>query len=256
MIKESDISLAVITRNAAKELPAMLDSVNGLCREIIVVDDCSTDSTAETARKYGAKIYVRHDRDLGRQRFFSLERAKGPWILILDSDEQLSKKLRNEIIQLVRSKKIDQYDGYFIRFQTHLFGKPLRYGGEAYKKLILFKKSKATIEPAFVHEKFLVRGKISALKNTALHYSYTSLGQIYAKFTDYALREAEQKYKRHENSSMKKIFLYPPHLFWARYINVKGYKDGLPRILLDLGFAYMEALTYILLFQKNIRHEK
>jgi hypothetical protein len=36
-------------------------------------------------------------------------------------------------------------------------------------------------------------------------------------------------------------------MFWARFIKDKGYKDGFFRIPLDLGFAYMEFLTYVLM---------
>jgi len=38
--------------------------------------------------------------------------------------------------------------------------------------------------------------------------------------------------------------MYPAHMFWARFIKDKGYKDGFFRIPLDLGFACMEFITY------------
>ena len=41
--------------------------------------------------------------------------------------------------------------------------------------------------------------------------------------------------------------MYPTHMFWSRFIKDKGYKDGYFRIPLDLGFAYMEFITYITL---------
>jgi hypothetical protein len=37
------------------------------------------------------------------------------------------------------------------------------------------------------------------------------------------------------------------------FIKDKGYKDGLFRIPLDFGFAYMEFLTYLILFIMTIR---
>jgi hypothetical protein len=40
-------------------------------------------------------------------------------------------------------------------------------------------------------------------------------------------------------------------MFYARFIKDKGYKDGLFRIPLDLAFAYMEFLTYVLLAFKT-----
>ena len=68
---------------------------------------------------------------------------------------------------------------------------------------------------------------------------------MYKKFTDYAIREAKQRRLNGESTSLKKIVMYPPHMFWARFIKDEGYRDGLFRIPLDLGFAYMEFLTYM-----------
>ena len=70
---------------------------------------------------------------------------------------------------------------------------------------------------------------------------------MYGKFTDYALREAKIKKEKGERTSLRKIFFHPAHMFWARFVEDEGYKDGLFRIPLDLGFAYMEFLTYITL---------
>ena len=75
---------------------------------------------------------------------------------------------------------------------------------------------------------------------------------MYKKFTAYAFWEAKDKFKSGERSSLKKLILYPVHMFWARFIKDKGYKDGYFRIPLDLGFAYMEFLTYASLAIKNI----
>ena len=74
---------------------------------------------------------------------------------------------------------------------------------------------------------------------------------MFNKFTDYAKRDVQTKINNREKSSLKKIILYPLHMFWARFFKDKGYKDGLFRIPLDLGFAYMEFLTYFLLLFKR-----
>lgn len=70
---------------------------------------------------------------------------------------------------------------------------------------------------------------------------------MFKKFTDYGVRMAKEKYSANEKSSFRKIFIYPAHMFWARFIKDEGHLDGLFRIPLDLGFAYMEFVTYIFL---------
>lgn len=238
----------MITKNAQETVQMSLESVVGLANEIIIVDDYSTDKTVEIAKKYGAKVYLHHEEDLGKQKAFGISKIKGEWVLVLDADEKVSKELRREITEILRSAQSDEQSAYYISFRNHFLGRPLKYGGENYKMLRLFKKEAAFINPALVHEKFEAKnGKVGYLKNKIYHYSYRSLWQMYKKFTDYAVREAKQKIRSGEKTSLKKIFLYPPHLFWARFIKDKGYKDGLSRIPLDLGFAYMEFLTYFLL---------
>ncbi len=257
---KTNLSVLMITKNAEELLEKSLQSVQGLANEIIVVDDYSHDKTVKIAKKYGAKVYLHHEPDFGKQKRFAVEKASSDWILVIDADEQLSEGLKKEIAKLHNTPEVLK-DGYYIPFQNHFLGHPLHYGGENYKKLLLFKRNKAIIKPALVHEHFeLKKGKVGYLKNKIYHYSYRSLWQMYKKFSDYALREAKQKAQKGEKSSLKKIFLYPLHLFWARFVEDKGYKDGLFRLPLDLGFAYMEFLTYFLLLfktrQRNFSNSK
>jgi glycosyltransferase involved in cell wall biosynthesis len=243
---KNKLSLLMITKNGQELIEKSLTSVIGLVDEIAIIDNYSSDRTVTIAKKFGARIYFNREENLGKQRRFGLDKVSNDWVLVLDSDEIVSEKLAKEIkLKIVYSENY----GYYIPFQNHFLGRPLRYGGENYKKLILFRKKSVKIHPSMVHEKFeLKQGRAGYLKNKIYHYSYRSLWQMFRKFSDYAIREAKQKSKDGEKSSFKKIFLYPPHLFWARFIKDKGYKDGIFRIPLDLGFAYMEFLTYFLLF--------
>lgn len=240
------LSVLIITKNADELLRKCLNSVKNLADEIVVVDDYSKDKTIEIAKEFKAKIYKNHEKDLGKQRAYELSKVSREWVLVLDSDEIVSIQLKEEIVQLLNCSIAKP--GFHIPFQNHFLGRQVNYGGENYKMLRLFRKDSVTIEPALVHESFkLKKGKAGELKNKIIHYSYRSLFQIFTKFTEYAIREAKQKAIKGEKTSLQKIFLYPLHMFWARFIKDKGYKDGMFRIPLDLGFTYMEWLTYMLL---------
>jgi glycosyltransferase involved in cell wall biosynthesis len=58
-------------------------------REVIVVDDCSTDRTAEIAERAGARV-IRHERNrgAGAARNTAVAAASQPWIAPLDSDDR------------------------------------------------------------------------------------------------------------------------------------------------------------------------
>lgn len=250
---KSKLSLLIITKNAQVLIEKTLESVKGLVDEIIVVDDYSGDKTVEIAKKYGAKVFLHHGEDLGKQKRYGLKKVTGEWVLMLDSDETVSKELYKEIAKLLNGHMAKR-NGYMIPFQNHFLGRPVNYGGEDYKMLRLLRKEAVLIKPSLVHEKFeLKSGKAGELKGKIYHYSYRTLTQMFSKFTDYALREARQKARKGEKTSLRKIFLYPLHMFWARFIKDKGYKDELFRIPLDLGFAYMEFLTYLFLLIQELR---
>ncbi len=258
------LSILMITKNAAETLEKSLASVKKIADEIIIVDSKSTDRTVEIAKNYLAKVYVKEFSDIGKQRIFGLSKASGKWVLILDCDEIVSEKLAKEIKKKIVPPKRDpakggknkklKINGYYISYQNFFLNKPLQYGGEDYKMLRFFRRVKLSIKPSLVHNRIEVKDqKVGYLKGKIFHHSYRSIIQIFVKFTDYGIRMAKEKYLEGEQSSLKKIFLYPAHMFWARFIEAKGFEDGLFRIPLDLGFAYMEFVTYITLFILNIK---
>ncbi len=248
-----DLSVVIITYNSADTLSKCLDSVKNLAREIVIIDGFSIDNTAKIAEKYNCKLHFTSEKDLGKKRKIGLNLATQPWILALDSDEMLSGELINEIGTLNPTA-----EGYIIPFSNHYLGRPVRYGGENYKMLRLFKRSAVFIRPALVHEHFEIEGKIGQLDNVIIHHSYRSLYQMYSKFTKYAIREYEAKLNAGERSSLRKVLLNPLHMIHARFIEAQGYRDGIWRLPLDIGFGYMEFLTYLLLMVYKIsqRSEK
>lgn len=265
---KTKLSLNIITKNAGKTLEKTLFSVQGLVDEIILVDENSSDETVNIAKKFKAKIFAYSSGHLGKQREYALSKTTGNWVLVLDSDEIISNDLKSEILSLKKSNfqfpiskqfsnikyPISKIYGCNIPFQTHFLGKPLHYGGENYSKIILFRRDKVKVLSLHLHEKYEVtEGKVRKLKNPVYHYSYESIVDLYKKFTDYAIRAAKQKKLDGEKTSLEKIFIYPVHMFWARFVIDKGYKDGLFRLPLDIAFGYMEWLTYLILLILNFK---
>lgn len=251
MMKDG-LSLVMITKNSSDTLEKSLNSALGLTSEIVIDDDHSTDQTRLIAGRFGAIIIKNTNLSLGKRRQRLLAKATFKWILALDPDETISPGLKKEIKRIVGNKK--SADGYEVYFQNHYLGKEISHGGENYKLIRLFKKGRGEATLSDIHETYILKsGKTGVLKNKILHYSYRSFFQVLSKFTVYSLLSAKQKARQHEKTSLKKIFVYPAHMFYSRYIADGGYKDGLFRLPLDLGFAYMEFLTYLLLlfYQRN-----
>ncbi len=88
---KGSVSLCMIARNEAKYLAKCLRSIKPVVDEMIVVDTGSSDATRDVAEVFGAKVFdYQWDEDFSRARNYSLSKARGDWIFILDADEVIS----------------------------------------------------------------------------------------------------------------------------------------------------------------------
>ena len=84
------LSLCMIVRDEAEDLPACLACVRPLVDEMVVVDTGSTDDTVSIARQYGANIHhFPWIDDFSAARNESIQYANGRYILWLDADDRI-----------------------------------------------------------------------------------------------------------------------------------------------------------------------
>ncbi|MCX8051053.1 MAG: glycosyltransferase [Chlorobi bacterium] len=84
------LSVCIIARNEEQRIERCLASVATIAAQIVVVDTGSTDATIERARRAGAEVFsIPWEDDFAAARNASLDRARQPWILVLDADERL-----------------------------------------------------------------------------------------------------------------------------------------------------------------------
>ena len=112
------LSIIIPAFNEARLIERSLQSVaasiaanqkSGFTSEIIVVDNNSTDNTAELARQAGAQVVFEPINQIGRARNAGAAHATGDWLLFLDADSLLSPGLLADILRLINSGK---YVGY------------------------------------------------------------------------------------------------------------------------------------------------
>jgi glycosyltransferase involved in cell wall biosynthesis len=91
------------------------------------------------------------------------EYATHPWVLFMDSDEEVSPALRDEILEEFENRT-GKYIGYEFPRQVYYLGRWIRHG-EWYPdvKLRLFKKDFGRTEGQEPHDKVVVRGPVKRL---------------------------------------------------------------------------------------------
>lgn len=86
------VSVVIPCYNQAHFLPHAIDSVRtqrGADLDILVVDDGSTDDTADVARRLGVRVVSQRNQGQGAARNHGLLHATGEYLVFLDSDDRL-----------------------------------------------------------------------------------------------------------------------------------------------------------------------
>lgn len=101
------VSIIITTKNEARVIKKLLSSIktqNYKYTETILVDNNSKDTTRELALQFTKKVFI-HGPERSAQRNFGASKAKGNYLLFLDADMQLSKKVITECLGVAEGDK-------------------------------------------------------------------------------------------------------------------------------------------------------
>ena len=240
------LSVVITAWNEEKTLPQAVASVKGLADEIVVVDTESTDGTIDVAKKLGCRVYKHKNTGIVEPvRNFSISKAQGDWVLLLDADEELSPQLLDLIPRL-----ISQGPDYFrIPRKNLIFGKWIRsrhwWPDYVFR---LFKKGSVVWEDT-IHSVPSTRGigvDLPADPETCIvHHHYSSISQYVQRidrYTDHLLRHLQDNgYK----FSWADLITKPSQEFIRQYFARGGYVDGLHGLALACLQAFSETVLYL-----------
>ena len=137
------ITLCVITRNSEGAIGPMLKKHRDFIKEILVVDQDSTDNTRAEAEEVADMVFTRKAKgtaDPDRNWLFSI--AQNPWVLYLDDDEYLDE----ELIKILPELLDDGIDIYWLKTRKLVDGVDIKeiLGEDPHPRL--FKKGAVTYQ--------------------------------------------------------------------------------------------------------------
>lgn len=192
------LSIIIIAKNEEGMIKTCLESVKW-ADEIIVIDNGSTDKTADIAIESGARVVKLESDGFSKTRnepkvssFAALrnrgmEEAKGEWVLYVDADERVSAELKAEIFQLIKSEK----SAFAVSRKNIIFGEKVSYG--PYKNdwvIRLFKKDKFETWVGKVHEYGKFKGGLGYTRNSLLHLTHRNLDHFILKALEWSKIDA------------------------------------------------------------------
>ncbi len=246
------ISACVIVFNEETKIRRCLESLTW-CDELIVVDSFSTDRTVEIAREFTPHVYQHVWLGYVGQRNMIRDKASHPWILYLDSDEEVSPGLRDEILYEFEHGD-RQFRGYEFPRLVFFLGRWIRHG-EWYPdvKLRLFHKDFGRTEGEEPHDRVAVRGPVKRLKHPVYHYTYDDLRDQNETLNRFSSITAQQKFVKDQSFAIVDLLFRPFFRFFKGYILRLGFLDGMAGFIIAVTNGYGAFLKYAKLWELNLR---
>ena len=237
------LSAVILTKNEENNIRNCLESLN-FCDEILVIDDNSTDKTAEIARKLGVKVFSHPlNNDFAQQRNYGLKKATNDWVLFIDADEEVPEALASEINNLKFTIN-NGYLGFYIRRKDFWQGKEINYGETGSIKLLRLAKKDAGEWVRPVHEIWNIKTRFGTLQNPILHYPHPSLKEFITEINQYSTLHAKANYKEGKKSSLLKIIFWPKGKFIYNWIFRLGFLDGTAGFMIALMMSFHSFLAW------------
>lgn len=236
----STLSIVIITKNEQELLPGALES-SSFADELIVVDAESGDDTVKIAKRAKAKVYSRAWDGFATQRNFSLSKATGDWIFVLDADERISDELRTQILGVTKSTK-NPIMAYDVGRRNFFYGKEMKHGGWNTERMVrLFKRGSATYASQQIHEYLQVDGEVGHLAGSLYHFTHRDIALNLLKTRQYAIIQSEIEVERnHVPVTRKSLFSAILEHFWLRYVKLEAYKDGMEGFIESVYQAFSQ----------------
>lgn len=231
------ISAVILSHNDEEPLRRSLASL-AFCDEIIVIDDESVNLSLPKSKKI--RLYKRalHG-DFAAQRNYGLSRAKGEWVLFVDSDEVVSPTLAKEIQKAVT---VD-CAGFYLRRMDWQFGKKLTHGETNKVRLLRLAKKDAGKWARPVHEVWNIEGAVGTLVTPLDHFPHPNVAQFVKDINMYSTLNAHFLYTEKIKVPGWQIVVYPAAKFFVDYIWYLGFLDGTAGAVVALMMSMHSFLT-------------
>jgi glycosyltransferase involved in cell wall biosynthesis len=189
------ISVVVVAKNEAQNLPRCLASVQGWVAEIVVALNDTTDDSAAVAARFGARVQTLPWQGYRDTKNAALALAAHDWVLSLDADELVSPELRRELEAFFARGDGAHFAGAQFPRKVWFINRWICHG-DWYPDLSLRLLHRGRARwggDAFVHEKVECDGPVATLRGDLLHHPYPTIGAQHVKVLEYARLFAEKQ---------------------------------------------------------------
>ena len=190
----STLTVVILTYNEEKNIGNCIRSCGGIADRILLMDNCSTDSTKEIAESLGAEVYQTERTYKERIAMLGSEiDINTDWILYMDADERLTLESATELKALCDKHVSSDVNGIVCRYRERFLGKDLFHGDTVGRKLRVYKPGMAYMEDVELDEHIVLKsGRCVYMKHDFIHLDFNGIEHWIAKHNGYSKRHAKE----------------------------------------------------------------
>ena len=250
MAESVKISGVIITFNEERNIERCLESLQGICDEIVVVDSFSTDRTKEICNRFEVRFIENAFAGHIEQKNFAMHQAQYDIVLSLDADEALSDELKESIRSVKSNWKNRAYR--FNRY-TNYCGKWIKHSGwYPDRKTRLWDRRIGKWGGTNPHDSVTLEHiKPTQIKGNLLHYSYYTMEEHVLRSAKYAKIAAKALHKQGRRAGVMKMIGSAVFRFIQDYFLRAGFLDGFYGLVICRTSSHTTFLKYAYLRSLN-----
>jgi glycosyltransferase involved in cell wall biosynthesis len=250
--EKPEISAIIVCFNEEDNIGRCLESLRW-CDEIVVVDSFSTDRTVEICRRYTDRVIQRAWAGYRDQKSFAHAQATKEWVFLVDSDEEVSLELRDEIRSALPLSGRGTA-AFSVPRLVHYLGRWWWRGGwYPDYDIRVFRRELARWGGTDPHEKILVDGKVRRLSHPLYHYSYRDVADHWKRINHFTSVSATEQKRQGRAWRWTDNLLHPPFRFLRSYVWKRGFIDGFPGYFVAATAAMYVFLKYAKLRELELK---
>ncbi|VAX11788.1 glycosyl transferase, family 2 [hydrothermal vent metagenome] len=256
------LGVVAISYNEERDLPGFIDHLLPWVDEIVIVDDGSSDRTADIAAAGGDKMkflvlprgegeYFSHQRNKG------IDAAESDWLLHMDIDERVPPDLAHEIQGAILDGSKDAYRYRRLNYFLH---RPMQGGGWQSWNLVHLARRDIFRFGGMYHEDCLVDTtdeRVGQMGCKMWHLNDDTYLERMQKSNLYCQEQAVRLKEKGVQVRWWHLLLLPCREFISKFLMKSGYKDGSLGLLFALhsGSAVFRACALLWDEQNQVARE-
>lgn len=228
------VTVYIIAYNEAAKIADTINSVLW-ADEIVLADSASTDGTDRIAAEMGARVVQIPFEGFGHLRNRAIAACTHEWILSIDTDEQCTPEVRDEVLSLLAGQPA--HDAYLVPRRNYFMGQWVTHSGwyPNFRQPQLFRKGAMRYVESPVHEGYelLTPKPVGRLQHAIWQVPFRNFEEVVKKANRYstlgALKLADRRV------SMGQAVAHGMWSFIKHFVFKKGFLDGWPGFVIALG---------------------